>query len=94
MKIGAGWRGIEVVRGGGGGRRAAGLGGRRAAGGGAPRGLLGIPQVFWGDCSFLDSMVPYAMVALNHDDIIHVDALCHDDYAAFIAFQDMTTFKN
>ena len=39
-------------------------------------------------------MVPYAMLALYHDDIIHVDALCHDDYAAFIAFQDMTTFKN
>lgn len=32
MKIGAGWRGIEGVRGGGGGRRAAGVGGRRAEG--------------------------------------------------------------
>ena len=78
----------------GGGRRGWAGGGRRAAGSGAPRGLLGIPQVFLWDCSFLDSMVPYAMVALYHDDIIHVDALCHDDYAAFITFQDMTTFEN
>ena len=74
---------------GGGGGRAEG-GGRRGASRPArdPTGVLG------GDCSFLDSMVPYAMVALYHDDIIHDDALCHDGYAAFIAFQDMTTFKN